>query len=176
MKMSREKTYKRRIADLQTQLKERDQRIAALEKQVAELLKINTELAEQVAKLTNQVAKLSKNSSNSSKPPSSDIVKPPRKIPNTGKRKKGAQPGHAKYERKPFPLEEIDNIYQYEYIFDVCPDCGYRLAVVPEQVRVIQQMEVIEEPIRIDEHRGLVYWCEHCQTFHYVSLPPEVEK
>ena len=47
-------------------------RIAELEKQVAGLVKANAEL-------TDKVTKLSKNSSNSSKPPSSDIVKPPRK-------------------------------------------------------------------------------------------------
>ena len=37
MTSKREQCYKRRIAELETQLKERDQRIATLEKQVAEL-------------------------------------------------------------------------------------------------------------------------------------------
>ncbi len=64
-----EQFYIRHIAELEEQLKQRDERIAVLEKQVAELIKVNAELAD-------KVAKLSKNSSNSSKPPSSDIVKP----------------------------------------------------------------------------------------------------
>jgi len=41
----REKFYKRRIAELEAQLKQRDERIAALEKQVARLLKANETLA-----------------------------------------------------------------------------------------------------------------------------------
>ena len=58
-----EQFYIRHIAELEEQLKQRDERIAVLEKQVAELIKVN-------AGLTDKVAKLSKNSSNSSKPPS----------------------------------------------------------------------------------------------------------
>ena len=69
MTSKKEQFYIQRISELEAQLKQRDERIAALEKQVAELIKVNAELAD-------KVAKLSKNSSNSSKPPSSDIVKP----------------------------------------------------------------------------------------------------
>jgi len=38
----------RRIAELEKQLKQRDERIAALEKQVAELIKVNAELTDKV--------------------------------------------------------------------------------------------------------------------------------
>ena len=92
MTSEKEQFYIQRIAELEAQLKQRDERIAALEKQV-------TELMEQVAKLTDKVAKLSKNSSNSSKPPSSDIVKPQRNTKSNTPRKIGAQPGHTKHER-----------------------------------------------------------------------------
>jgi uncharacterized coiled-coil protein SlyX len=61
---TREQSYQRRIAELETQLRQRDEHIAALEQQVAQLAE--------------KVAKLSRNSSNSSKPPSSDITKPPK--------------------------------------------------------------------------------------------------
>jgi transposase len=87
----KEQFYIQRISELEAQLKQRDERIAALEKQVAELIKVNAELAD-------KVAKLSKNSSNSSKPPSSDIVKPQRKTKSKTPRKVGAQPGHSKNE------------------------------------------------------------------------------
>ena len=101
MTSEKEQFYIQRISELEAQLKQRDERIATLEKQVAELLKINAELTEpeQVATLTDKVAKLSKNSSNSSKPPSSDIVKPQRNTKNNTPRKIGAQPGHTKHKR-----------------------------------------------------------------------------
>ncbi len=130
-----EQIYKRRIAELEAQLRQRNERIATLEKQVAELVKANealvkknAELAEQVIKLTDKIAKLSKNSSNSSKPPSSDIVKPPRKIRNKSSRKKDAQPGHPKHERMPFSHEQINSFY--EHTLSVCPDCGGVLKLV----------------------------------------------
>jgi len=104
----REQFYKRRIAELEAQLKQRDQRIAALEKQVAELLKANTGLTEQVTRLTNKIAKLSKNSSNSSKPPSSDIVKPPKPKQSSGPCQQGGQPGHKGSNREPFRQDQID--------------------------------------------------------------------
>lgn len=37
-------------------------------------------------------------------------------------------------------------------------------------------VEIIDVPIRIEEHRGLAYWCPSCQKFHYAPLPPEVER
>src|SRR4029450_3354430 len=30
--------------------------------------------------------------------------------------------------------------------------------------------------LRIEEHRGLVYWCQKCQAKHRAPLPPEVER
>ena len=61
MTSQKEQFYIQRITELEEQLKQRDERIAILEKQVAEL-------SELVTKLTDKVAKLSKNSSNSSNP------------------------------------------------------------------------------------------------------------
>src|SRR5260370_62233 len=37
-----------------------------------------------------------------------------------------------------------------------------------------QQIEMIEVPLRIDEHRGLAYWCRNCRRVHYASIPSEV--
>jgi transposase len=31
-------------------------------------------------------------------------------------------------------------------------------------------------PIRIEEHRGLAYWCANCQRVHYASVPQQVVK
>jgi transposase len=110
------------------------QRIAELEKQVAEFIKVNAELAD-------KVAKLSKNSSNSSKPPSSDIVKPPRKKKGNGSRNIGGQPGHTKHERTPFATDEIDDFQTHA--LDACPDCGGKLKEVENAARVVQQVEIV---------------------------------
>jgi len=142
-------------------------RIAELEKQVAEL-------SELVAKLTGKVAKLSKNSSNSSKPPSSDIVKPPRKRKNNGSRNIGGQPGHTKHERTPFATDEIDDFQTHT--LDACPDCGGKLEEVKNAGKVVQQVEVVKKPIHIEQHTGLCYWCEHCRKFHYAPMPAHIEK
>ena len=132
------------------------------------------ELEKQVAELMDKVAKLSKNSSNSSKPPSSDIVKPPRKKKGNGSRNIGGQPGHSKHERTPFATNEIDDFQTH--ILDACPDCGGKLKEVENAGRVVQQVEVVKKPIHIEQHTGLCYWCEHCQKYHYAPMPAHVEK
>jgi len=162
-----EQFYIQHIAKLQEQLKQRDERIAILEKQVAELIKVNAELAD-------KVAKLSKNSSNSSKPPSSDIVKPPRKKKGNGSRNIGGQPGHSKHERTPFAMDEIDDFQTHT--LDRCPDCGGKLKEVESTPRVVQQVEVVKKPIHIEQHTAICYWCEHCQKFHYAPMPAHIEK
>jgi len=136
------------------------------------------ELEQQVARLMEQVARLSKNSSNSSKPPSSDIVKPPKPAPkgkNKKKRRKiGGQPGHLKYERESFSVEEVDGIWDYG--LDCCPNCGGRVTRAKDEPRVVQQVEVVKSPVRIEEHRSLAYYCRRCDKIHYAPLPPNVRK
>ncbi len=164
MEPTREQAYQRRIAEL--------------EAENAELKTLVAELKAQVARLSGQIAKLSKNSSNSSKPPSSDIVKPPKAKPKgRGKkqrRKIGGQPGHLKHERQPFAVQDLSDVWEYH--LDRCPDCGGRVKRAEAESRVVQQVEVVESPIRIDEHRGLAYYCGHCEKVHYAPLPAEVEK
>ncbi len=151
----------------------------------AELIAIILRLEEQVARLAKRVpeleaeiARLRKNSSTSSKPPSSDIVKPAKPKPK-GKRKKqrrkiGGQEGHAKHEREPFAVEDLSDVWEYH--LDRCPDCGGSVKRAKSEPRVVQQVEVVESPVRIDEHRGLAYYCSRCEKVHYASLPAEVEK
>lgn len=167
MTSQKEQFYIRHIAELQEQLKQRDERIATLEKQVAKLIKANAEL-------TDKVAKLSKNSSNSSKPPSSDIVKPSRKKKGNGSRNIGGQPGHTKHERTPFVTDEIDDFQIHT--LDACPDCGGKLKEVEGSGKIVQQVEIVKKPITIEQHTGLCYWCEHCQKFHYAPMPAHIEK
>lgn len=161
-----------------TQEQAYQQRIAELEAENADLKALVAELRAEVTRLSELVAKLSKNSSNSSKPPSSDIVKPPKAKPKgRGKkqrRKIGGQKGHSKHERQPFAVEDLSDAWEYH--LDRCPDCGGRVKRAKAEARVVQQVEVVELPIRIDEHRGLAYYCGHCRKVHYAPLPAEVEK
>ncbi|MCH7778622.1 MAG: IS66 family transposase [Gemmatimonadetes bacterium] len=147
-----------------------------LEAQNAEFERRIEQQAQRIGELERELAKARKNSSTSSKPPSSDIVKPPRPSPPGGKgrRKIGGQPGHAKHERPPFSADAVNE--SHEYTLDACPSCGGRLQPANETPRVIQQVEVIEAPIRIEEHRGLAYGCRRCRRVHYAPLPPTVEK
>jgi transposase len=131
-------------------------------------------LQARVAELEARIARLEKNSSNSHKPPSSDIVKP--KEPKAGKAKRsiGGQPGHPKHQRRPFPPEELDATCQYT--LQRCPDCGTRLKPARRRPRTVQQVEVIERPIRIEEHRALGYWCPRCRALHWAPLPPHLAR
>ncbi len=151
-------------------------RNAELEKRIDQQEKHLEQQVQRIGELERELAKTRKNSSTSSKPPSSDIVKPPRPSPpgGNGKRKIGGQPGHARHERPPFPADAVSE--SHEYTLDACPGCGGRLQPANETPRVIQQVEVIEAPIRMEEHRGRAYWCRRCQRVHYAPLPPAVEK
>ena len=151
---TREQWYQRRIAELETEV---------------------AQLKAQVARLLEQVARLSKNSSNSSKPPSSDIVKPPKPPapPGHGKRRIGGQPGHPLHGRPPFGPEQIDTTRTYT--LDRCPDCGGRLKRLGHE-RVIQQVEIVPEPVMITEHRAGSYRCTRCGKMHDALMPATVIK
>ena len=127
-----------------------------------------------IAELEAQLAAARKHSGNSSKPPSSDIVKPSKNEPKPPgkKRRRGGQPGHPQHERPFFPDEQIDQ--SHDHTLDQCPDCGGALEDADTAPRVLQQVEIIEKPIRIDEHRGLAYWCPQCQRVHYGAIPQPV--
>lgn len=139
--------------------------LAALEKRFAELERRYAELEARYAKAT-------KNSATSSKPPSSDLVKPPKKRRQPGERRQGGQPGHPRHEREAFPPEEINFFAKHSY--ETCPDCGGDLAFSDAQPYCIQQIEIIEKPTTVTEHIALAQWCEHCQKTHHHPFPREL--
>ena len=145
------------------------------EHEVTLILEENHRLRQRIVQLERELAALRKNSSTSSKPPSSDIVKPPNpsKQPATsGSRKAGGQPGHPKHARPAFPLEQLDQTH--EYTLDTCPCCGTALEAAEKAPQIIQQIEIVEMPVRIEEHRGSAYWCPSCRTIQYAPFPPQV--
>jgi transposase len=146
------------------------ERLDALQKQVESLQAT-------VAQLQRQLAAARKNSSTSSKPPSSDIVKPPKASPSDGAATcaRGGQPGHAAHERQPFPPELLNGGI-HPYRLSSCPTCGHDLLPVNTAPRVVQQVEILDIPLRIEEHQGLASWCSHCCCVHYAPLPEVIQR
>lgn len=161
---------------LEEQQRQFQEQIGALQARMVELEKENSDLKKSLAEMEIRLARARKDSSTSSKPPSSDIVKPPKEPSpeGDGKRKKGAQPGHPKHDRPPFPSDQIDEVHTYT--MEDCPDCGGDLEPSDVAPRVIQQVEIVQRPVVIEEHRGKAYWCRRCRKIHYAPLPAEVEK
>lgn len=127
------------------------------------------------ARLRTLEGRLSKNSSNSSKPPSSDIAKPKGKKRKKGSRKIGAQPGHPKHTRPPFPENEINSFHDYR--LDACPECDNpNVSFLDLPPRVIQQMELEKTVVAKEEHRAYPVWCERCGKIHYHPFPANVVK
>jgi transposase len=143
-----------------------------LQARIAELETLVLRLQARIEALEAENARLRKNSSNSHKPPSSDIVKPRSAGPPHGtKRKIGGQPGHPRHQRPPFPPEQIDQTRLYTLA--QCPDCGGPLRPACQPPRVIQQIELVERPVLVTEHRAPAYRCARCRKLHHAQLPAE---
>jgi transposase len=140
-------------------------RVASLEEQLAAALA-------RIVQLEAEVARLRKNSSTSSKPPSSDIVKPPKPLPPDRRRKRsiGGQPGHAQRTRTPFRPEEVDGVVEYE--LRPADTAGLR----PRKGwRVVQQVELVDKPFVVTEHRARRYTDRRTGRIVIAPLPPDVE-
>ena len=140
---------------------------------IAELTKKVETLIKRIQQLEEEVARLKKNSNNSSKPPSSDIVKPKTDVRKrkTKKRKHGGQPGHKKHMRKPFAIDEIDYVVEYEI-------GGRDLdGLIPlDNWHTVQQVTLPKKLYVVTEHRARKY--RNCKTGKIViaSLPNEIQK
>jgi hypothetical protein len=137
-----------------------------------------TALQQQNQALQRKIAQLSKDSSNSSKRPSSDDITKPKGGKNTRgadtkNGKIGAQPGHERHTRPPYPPEAIDQAYSYELTRCPCCHTSDILLLEDQPPRVIQQAE-IQEVVVHEEHLAHAYWCENCGQIHYAEFPPEI--
>ncbi len=132
-------------------------------------------LLARIAQLEAELARLKKDSSTSSKPPSSDIVKPPPREtkPRVGRKKKrrrGGQCGHLRYERTPFPPEEVDKVWFYEWT-----DSSLTADWEPlDEFQTIQQADLVPKLFEVIEHRARLY--RHRLTGEVVAatLPDQV--
>jgi transposase len=119
---------------------------------VVDALKRQTETqAKRIAELELQLAKALKNSSNSSKSPSSDIVKPPKKKTDRRKKaKRGGQKGHQRKLREPLPPERVNEEITYEISAADVRELGL---TATDDFDIIQQVELLDLPIHVTEHR-----------------------
>ncbi len=159
--------WKKRCRQLEAENAQLKAHAAQLEARLTEAQAKNQQLIQALAAAT-------KNSRNSSKRPSSDIVKPPPKPLGKGKKRKiGAQPGHPKHEHPAFTPAQINHHIPYE--LERCPvDPSHRLVPLADQQKIIQQVELVEQPFVVTEHTAQGYWCEGCQGIHYAAFPAAV--
>lgn len=125
-------------------------------------------LLKRIAELESEIARLKKDSSTSSKPPSSDIVKPSPAGGRKRKRRQGGQPGHARHNRLAFTPEEVDRTRTYER-----DDLGGEWEPLDEY-RIVQQVDLIDDPLEVVEHRARRYRHRQSGAILTASLPPGV--
>lgn len=146
--------------------------VFALEQTNAQLQREVQQVRADNQKLQDQIARLQRNSSNSSKPPSSDIVKPPKKgrPPRKGKRKIGGQPGHPRQERIPFGPDDIDATR-----FHLLPDEQVQDLIPLDDWFVLQQVDLVKKLYRVTEHRARKYLDPRTGRIVIAPLPTAVK-
>ncbi len=137
---------------------------------IAQQQELIEQLLRRIHELEDEISRLKKNSSNSSKPPSSDIVKPKpaRTQRRKAKRKRGGQHGHRKHIRPDFPPEQVDEVFEYE----MEDTAGLEPL---DEWRVVQQVELVEKPWIVTEHRARKHRCRRTGRILTAELPPEVK-
>jgi len=146
-------------------------RVEVLERHLGRVLRKFSEAQEKIRKLQEQLAGGNKDSSNSSKPPSSDIVKPPKK-PSLRRRRRGAQKGHPRHERPPFNPGDIDFLKRHAH--ESCPECGGPVEQLPKPGQALVQVELVEKPTFVTEHRSGTCRCHACRRDFTQPIPPEI--
>lgn len=129
-------------------------------------------LLEKIAELEAKIARLTRDSRTSSKPPSSDVVKPKGKCGGGGKRKPGGQQGHAKHERELFPPEQVDEAHEYQ----LADTKGLQPLTGEAGWRIVQQIELVDKPYRIVEHRARRYVMVETGRIVTAALPEDVRR
>lgn len=145
--------------------------VAVLERKLGRVLQKFGEAEARIQKLQEQLAGTKKDSANSSKPPSSDITKPPKKL-SLRQRRRGAQKGHAPQQRPPFNPGDIDFLKQHAH--ESCPQCGGQVELLPTPAQVVVQVELVQKPTLVTEHRSGTCRCRACGQNFTQPIPPEI--
>ena len=147
--------------------RERDARIAALERRVAELEELVREL----------LAKLKNNSSNSSTPPSANPLGAPKPVvKKRSPRQPGGQPGHPPHLKELVPPEKVKNTY--EFVPRRCLHCDAALPQrrgpndpPPTRHQVIELPPLLAE---VTEYQGQARRCSRCGEITHEPIPREL--
>ena len=135
-----------RIAELEAQLRAKDEQIEALTRQVAELTE-----------------KLGQSSRNSHLPPSSDPpgARKPSKPKRKSKRKRGGQKGHRGSHRALLPPEQVDELI--DLFPSECESCWATLpAVIDPRAKRYQHTEIPPIEPHTTEYRRHAVLCPRC--------------
>jgi transposase len=154
--------------------KERDARIAVLERRVAQLQQQAVQLQQQVAKLE---ARLKVNSTNSSTPPSANPPgTPKRKKKQKSHRQRGAQPGHPPHLKQLLPPEQVSRTVAL--VPDVCQGCHASLPAQPgpndPEIKRFQTVELPPIPLEVVEYQAQGRTCPDCGHVNQATIPASV--
>jgi transposase len=147
--------------------RERDARIAALERRVAELEAIVRDLT----------ARLGTNASNSSLPPSANPLGAAKAVvKKKSKRKRGGQPGHLPHLKELLPIERVNKVVRY--VPPCCERCATPLSVEPgANDPAPSRFQTIELPPIVSvvtEYQGHARTCPRCGVVTRRAIPREV--
>lgn len=162
-----------RLAELESQLAEKDAVIAAQATRIAELEAQVQALLRQVAELTER---LGRNSGNSNLPPSSDPPGFRGQRPGRGgkgKRRRGGQPGHRGSRRTLLPAERVDdvvNVYPQQ-----CEHCSEPLPETPDpNAKRYQYTELPAFEPHTTEYRRHCVGCPRCGGATMAPYDPRI--
>jgi transposase len=130
-----------------------------------------------IARLEGEVAalkeQLRQNSQNSSRPPSTDGSQVKRRPPQEPSgRQRGAQPGHARYERTVVPLAQVKEVLPCKPLW--CRRCGSALQGSDAQPLRHQVFEVLPVAVEVREYQLHRLGCGQCGQTTCGTLPAGV--
>jgi transposase len=163
--------------------RQRDQRIAALQREVADLKaqwqRLRRLVADLRAKLQKARDRGQRNSSNSSLPPSANPPDAPKRTPKKPSgRKPGGQPGHPPYPRQRLPAARLTKVIPF--IPDTCSHCQAPLPAQPgandPEPTWHQVAELPECIAQITEYQGHGRTCPCCSRVTYAKIPDDIRR
>lgn len=151
-----------------TGCKERDARIAELERQLAQVQQ----------QLATVEARLNTNSSNSSTPPSANPLGTPKNKKKKSKRKRGGQPGHPPHLKQLLPPERVSHFVRI--VPDECSDCQAPLPAEPgpndTEIKRFQTIELLPIVLEVTEYQAHTRTCTCCGTVNHATIPADIRE